>query len=165
MFAALFLAVAAFRSEASMAADIDVVYRVIGNPLRSGATATSPLTLQIATDGACSSQIATKTVNLAQAILIERMKLVRLSGAPAPPQVFALHFLVTDVALTGFAYAEITGPGIKPFGTACQLEQAASNAGPTVPTTVIKDSNGTIIGPYSSGLGTRVDRRDLLAIR
>ena len=79
----------ALNAETSMATDVGVVYRVIGSPLRSGATTTTPLTLQVSTDSTCSSPIVAKTVSLAQATLVERVKLVRLSKAPPPPQELA----------------------------------------------------------------------------
>jgi hypothetical protein len=117
---------------AAHAADIQVGYRVDAKSLKSNTPAGTPLTFQLYTDSTCATSAGgPQVVNVENVTLIEAPKLVRVKNGPKPPQVAEISYTMTGITPLPAFYAKVTGAGITPIGSACQLQPAS--VGGTIP--------------------------------
>jgi hypothetical protein len=73
------------------------------------AVAGTPLTFQLFTDASCTTPVATQVVNVESVSLVEQIKPLKVSGAPAAPKPAEVRHVMT---------------GVTPVGGACQLQLA-----------------------------------------
>lgn len=131
----------------SYAADIQVGYRVDAKSLKSNTPAGTPLSFQLYTDSTCATSAGgPQVVNVESVTLIEAPKLIKVKNGPKPPQVAEIRYTMTGITPQPAFYAKVTGAGITPIGSACQL-QLASVGGteppplPTCPSDSVKSGN------------------------
>ena len=114
------------------AADIQVGYRDDAQSLKSSTPAGTPQTFQLYTDSACATSAGgPQVVNVEAVTLIEAPKLIKVKNGPKPPQVAEIAYTMTGITPQPAFYAKVTGAGITPIGSACQLQTAS--VGGTIP--------------------------------
>lgn len=126
------LLLAALSAAPASAADIQVSYRVDAKLLKKSTPAGTPLSFQLFTDSTCATSAgAAQVVNVEAVTLIEQPRLIKVKGGPTPPVTAEVRHTMTGLTPQPAFYAQVTGTGITPIGTACQLQTAS--VGGTLP--------------------------------
>lgn len=127
---ALGLSLASLYSAAASAESITAGYRVLSADFkRNGALGTQRF--ELFTNSQCSgTPVASKDYEVSE-LLVEQLNLVRVRRGPIPPKLLMLSAEVPNVKAGPVYYLKVTGPGVKPYQTACQVQRAAD--GSTVP--------------------------------
>ena len=99
----------------SAAAEIAVTYTVDQGKLRQAAAGTA-LTFEIHADSVCSTPVYTEVVPVETVSLIEKVRTLRVRGAPQAPRVARLHHVLADAPIVETYFLHVTGTGISPVG-------------------------------------------------
>ncbi len=117
-------------SSFARAADLPVTYTVDDKALKAAVAGTN-VTFDLYTDSACAGPIAhTETVPIENVELISKLKLGVPKGAMVkPPKTDELHHTLTGVTGSGNLYLKVSGTGVVPVGTDCQVQSASIQTG------------------------------------
>ncbi|MFN8545498.1 MAG: hypothetical protein U0807_14985 [Candidatus Binatia bacterium] len=112
-------------------ADVQVSYTVDETALKTAVAGTT-LTFQLYSDSACTMAAgAAVDVAIENVGLVERLKRFSPKGAAKPPKTDRLTTVLAGVTAPGTAFLTVTGTGIAPVGSGCQLQ--FSSAGTSLP--------------------------------
>jgi hypothetical protein len=145
-FHAFLLAAIALAPIAAGAADVPVVYTVDTTALKLAVSGT-PLTFELHTNATCTALAHTQVLTIDATNMQSVLKRSKPKNGVKPPKTTDIRATLTGVSPAAPLYAKVTGTGITPVGGPCQV-QAATAGGSTGGDLVIKDSNGTVMGPF-----------------
>jgi len=131
------------------AADLKVSYLVDAPSLQKNTHAGTPLTFEVYVDPNCTTKIASQTVNVEAVSLIEQAKALRVRGAPKPPSVAEILLTMSGLPVVPVAYARVSGTGIIPVNSSCQLQSAPAGPQLATPSAVVIDARAATVGSYS----------------
>jgi hypothetical protein len=134
------------------AADVPVSYDVDAVALKVAVSGT-PLTFQLYTDASCTAPVHAEAIAIDDVTRIAILKRFRARNGLKPPKTAEIRATLTNVPAATPLYLQVTGTGITPVGVACQVQQATI-AGSPGPALVVKDANGTLLGPLDIAAGT-----------
>lgn len=134
---------------AAGAVDVPVTYTVDSTALKTTVSGTN-LTFKLFTDAACTATAHTEVVTVDNVTLLSVLKRAKPKNGVKPPKTTEIRATLTGVAPAAPLYLTVTGTGITAVSTACQV-QAATTVGAVPSTLVLKDANGTVLGPVTSG--------------
>jgi hypothetical protein len=142
------------------AADVPVIYEVDSVALKTAVTGTV-LTFALHTDAACTSPVHAQATPIDDVRLVAVIKRFKPRGGLKPPKTAQIQTTLTGVTATGPLYLQVSGTGITPVGGACQAQSASSSGRSGI---VLKDVNGTLLGPLdlASGIVTLSDGGTLI---
>jgi hypothetical protein len=126
------------------AADVRVHYLLDERALRA-VDASSPVQIALFTDASCTAATFAAALALGDVDLLARVATTRLRGAPKAAKSADLSHTLRNVPAAAPLYARVTGPGIVPVGSACQIQNGAV---PPRGMPVLVDAAGTVLGPY-----------------
>jgi hypothetical protein len=111
----------------------NVVYRVDQKIWKKSVLATAPLTFSLYSDAACSVAAAAPEVLFAgdTGIIYELPKTKKVKDGVKPPKTTVIHTVLSASGLSGPLFLEVTGTGIVPVGTSCQVQEPT--AAPAAP--------------------------------
>lgn len=130
----LALSLVSFTPVVAHAVAVPVRYAVQAQPLRA-AVAGTPLTFTLFSDGACSTLVASRTINVEDVPVIEKLTTfvpVAVKGGPKParkPKADELEATLTGVMPAASYYLVVSGTGITPLGQACQAQSGGIGSG------------------------------------
>jgi hypothetical protein len=144
LFAAMLLMPAAVR-----AADVPVTYTVDTTALKLAISGTN-LTFELHTNATCTALAHTQILTVDNVSMLSVLKRSKPKNGLKPPKTTDIRATLTGVAPAAPLYAKVTGTGITPIGGACQV-QAASTFGSGATGLLVRDTNGTVMGPLQNG--------------
>lgn len=113
----------------AMSADVPVSYKVDSRALKSASVAGNNLTFELYSDSGCTSAVASKVVDIADAsILIKQYTLARVKGGSSISKVSQIETVLTGVTVSESLYLKVTGAGIVAVGGDCQVQQSSTPA-------------------------------------
>ncbi len=126
------------------AADVAVRYLVDDGTLKEVGTG-SALNPTLFTDSACTHALFGATLPITGAV-VSRLKLFKPKHGPKAPKIDLMTFTMTGVPpYDGALYLVVTGPGVVPVGTPCQVQGGTAAAPPlTTSTVTVVDENGAL---------------------
>lgn len=139
------LAVLLLAPVAVRAADVPVVYTVDTTAMKLAISGTN-LTFQLYTDAACTSLTHTQVITVDNVSLLSVLKRSKPKNGVKPAKTTDIRAVLTGVAPAAPLYAKVTGTGITAVGGPCQV-QASTTVGPVGKSVVLRDTNGTLLGP------------------
>lgn len=144
-----FVALVGLMAAVAQAADIPVRYTVNETTLRSAVNGTL-LTFELFTNATCTAPaVYSASVPVQNVSVISRLKVFKPKGVTsAPPKTAELSTTLAGVSGSGNLHLRVTGTGIAAVGGACQAQAATLPT--TVPSVVLEDANGVVIGPVAS---------------
>lgn len=128
------------------AAEVALRYLVERAPLRA-ASPTTPVTVELHADAACSAPITVATMALGALDATEDLKLLKLRGAPPRPRIAELRHALADVPPAVSVYARVVGDAILPVGDVCQVQGFIPP--PPIERPVVQDATGVTVGVLS----------------
>jgi hypothetical protein len=145
-FLSFLIAAIALAPIAAGAADVPVVYTVDTTALKLAISGT-PLTFELHTNATCTALTHTQVLTIDATTMQSVLKRSKPKNGVKPPKTTDIRATLTGVSPAAPLYAKVIGTGITPIGGACQV-QAATAGGASTGTLVIKDANGTLMGPF-----------------
>jgi hypothetical protein len=128
------------------ASDLPVTYSVQDQPLKTGATAGTPLTFTLYSDAACTQQVYQATVPVQNVTLISKLKLLTPKGATKVPTTDELQATLTGVTAGGNLYLTVTGTGVTAEGATCQAQDASDQGTlPTLHDLTVQTGNAQVV--------------------
>ena len=116
---------------AASAEPIAVEYFVDRVPLKKGTAGTDVLTFELFEDAACTTPIGSPANLFANDTLLQYYvdRTQKLKGGTPPPKAVRIHAIIDAPTTPTAPYLLVTGQGITPHGTACQLQAGTAVAG------------------------------------
>lgn len=148
-FYSLLFAVLVLAPSAAVAADVPVVYTVDTTALKLAISGTN-LTFELHTNATCTALAHSQVLTIDATSMQSVLKRSKPKNGVKPPKTTDIRATLTGVGPAAPLYAKVTGTGITPVGGACQA-QAASTFGASATGLIVKDANGTVMGPLQNG--------------
>jgi hypothetical protein len=133
------------------ALDVPTRYLVQDAPLRAGAPSGTNLTFDLFDDAACTSMVASQVVAIDAVTVVSRLKSLVPRGGTRPPKSDELLLTIAGAPEDGPLYLRVTGPGVTPIGTACQVQAAGPVAAPPIVNLDLVPSTATAGNILKSG--------------
>jgi hypothetical protein len=133
------------------AADVPVVYTVDTTALKLAVSGVN-LTFELHTNAACTSLAHTQIITTDNLGMLSVLKRSKPKNGVKPPKTTDIRATLTGVAPAAPLYLTVSGTGITPVGGACQV-QASTTAGSGGGSLVMRDANGTLLGPVDVTTG------------
>src|SRR6185436_14274091 len=116
------LALLPLLSGTAHALDVPARYLVNELPLKISAVSGTNLTFELFDDSACTNLVLSSTVAIDDVRVVSRLNPLTPRRGARPPKSDELLVTLTGAPASGPLYLRVSGPGVTPIGTACQVQ-------------------------------------------